>query len=280
LNQSDLGYQYTIGPPVSGTRKINRWTVAIVTIGILVVGALFSLIYYSTAQVSSKSFTYAPPSGSYRSLSISDVDGLVAVKPWSQPWILINGTLTAKGLGSSLSTIALTNSTTNGDLFFKAYFPASAGILFSQTFTAAINVYVPSSARFETVQVTNVNGGIRLDSINSTTVDLKTANGNIQFDCVYCMNATALSTNGNVTARFATLVTKGTYNLTTVNDNISFTAPSSASFKLSAMVMNGSIYCDICTSGVIGKTVTQPFNGGAAAVNLSSINGQITITGT
>jgi hypothetical protein len=273
----------TVQPPESGKTKLNRWTLAIVIIGILIVGVLFSLIYYSTAIVSTKTFTYTPPAGSYSSLSISDVDGLVTVLPWSQSSILINGTLTARGLGSSLSTISLSNSTSNGDLIFKAMFPTSGGILFSQTFTAFINVYVPSTTRFNSVQVTNVNGGVQIDSINSTGVTVTTVNGNVSIDCVYCVNATALSTNGNVTGTFARLASNGLYNLTATNDNVNFTAPASSSFQLSATVTNGSIYCYMtgCPNMTAAneRTLTQKFDGGSATVNLDSLNGQITIMG-
>jgi len=248
-----------------------------------VVGALFTLIYYSTAQVSSKTFSYSPE-GSYNSLSISDVDGPVTIMPWSQPSILINGTLTAKGLGSSLSTIVLTNSTNNGVLSFQAKFPTSSGILFSQTFTAAINVYVPSTIRFSSMEVTNVNGGVQITSINSTSVTTITVNGSISVDCLYCVNATAISTNGNVTGTFAMLVNNGSYNLTATNDNINFTAPNSSSFQLSATVLNGSIYCYMkgCPNSTTAseKTLSTKFNGGGASVNLDSVNGQITLEGT
>lgn len=271
-------------PPSSERRKLNRWTIAIVVIGILIVGILFSLIYYSTAIVSTRRFSFSPPNGSYSSLTISDVDGLIHVLPWPQSSILINGTLSAKGLGSSLSTIILTNSTSNNDLFFKANFPTSAGILFSQTFTAFINVYVPSTIRFDSVQITNVNGALQIDSINSTTIWATTVNGNISVDCVYCANAKLESTNGNVTGTFATLVNKGSYNLTATNDNINFTAPASSSFQLNATVLNGSIYCygTWCpnTTATNQRSLTHTFNGGNASVNLSSVNGQITITGT
>jgi Putative adhesin len=274
----------SVSPPRPGKTKLNHWTIAIVIIGILIVGVLFSLIYYSTALVSSKTFSYSPLEGSYNSLSISDVDGLVTVLPWSQSSILINGTLNAMGLGSSLSSITLSNSTSNGNLIFKATFPASGGFLFSQTFTAFINVYVPSTTRFNSVQVTNVNGGVQLDSLNSTEVGVTTINGNVSVDCAYCVNATALSTNGNVTGTFVSLANKGSYNLTATNDNVNFTAPASSSFQLSATVLNGSIYCYMagCPSTTVAaeRTLTQSFNAGNATVNLDSLNGEITIMGT
>src|SRR4029077_14995073 len=185
---------------------------------ILVVGILFSLIYYSTAQASSKTFSFSPPEGAYNSLTISDVDGLVTMIPWSQPVILINGTLTAKGLGSSLSSIILSNSTSTGNIVFKAMFPVSAGILFSQTFTALINVYVPSALLLNSVQVTNVNGGVQVNGVNSTRVVLTTVNGNVFVDYIYCASATLLSTNRNFTGTFASLASTGSYNLTATND--------------------------------------------------------------
>ncbi len=274
----------TIGPPESGKPTLNRWTLAIVVIGLLVVGVLFSLIYFSTSQVSSETFSYSPPrdpEGSYNSLAISDLDGLVVVRPWSQPTILINGTITAKGLGSSLSAIILSNSSSNGNVILKANFPIGGGILFSQIYTANITVFVPSTVQFSSVQISNVNGGVRLDGANSTSVSVITVNGDIFVGCTYCMNTTVMSTNGNVAGTFTTLVSKGSYNLTATNANIDFTAPSSSSFTLSARVLNGYITCLIpnCVSNS-KASLTQTFGTGDARVNLDSVNGQITITGT
>jgi DUF4097 and DUF4098 domain-containing protein YvlB len=284
----DLSRQSTtptsVNPPDRGKGELNRWILAIVIIGILIVGILFSLIYYSTAQASSKTFSFSPTRGPYNSLTISDVDGLVTMIPWSQSVILINGTLTAKGLYSSLSSIILSNSTSNGNIVFQAMFPVSAGVLFSQTFTALINVYVPTTLRLNSVQVTNVNGGVQIKGINSTRVEVTTVNGNVYINCVYCANATELSTNGSVTGTFASLVNKGSYNLTATNDNVNFTAPVSSSFQLSATVLNGSIYCYMTgcpnTTAANERTLTHTFDGGSASVNLDSVNGQITVTGT
>ena len=282
-----IGYSLTstIGPPESGKASLNRWVLVIVIIGIVIVGALFSLIYYSTAQVSSKTFSYSPPQdarGSYSSLSISNVDGLVTVVPWSQPTVLINGTVTAKGLGSSLSTVNLISSSSNGDIAFQALFPASAGFFLSQSYTANINVFVPSTIRFTSVQVSNVNGGVRIESLNSTIVKLTTVNGGVSVDCVYCLSMTAASTNGNIAATFAALIPEGSYNLTAPNANLNFTAPSSASFRLSASDLNGSIQI-LGFPGMFTTTHTSfnhTFGTDGANVNIKSVNGQITITGT
>ncbi|OLB45862.1 MAG: hypothetical protein AUG17_03850 [Crenarchaeota archaeon 13_1_20CM_2_53_14] len=275
----------TIGPPEPGKTTLNRWTLAIVIVGFIIVGALFSLIYFSTAQVSSKTFSYSPPpdaDGTYGALSISDVNGLVTVVPWLRPNVLINGTVIARGLGSSLSTVNLSNSSSNGDVAFHAMFPANAGFFFSQSYSVNVNVFVPSSTRFTSVQVSNVNGGVRIENLNSTTVDLKTVNGAVSVGCMYCLNVTATSTNGNITAKFATLVDQGSYNLTATNANMAFTVSSSASFRLSASVLNGFIqvsgFPDIITTNQ--TSLNHTFGTDGASVNIKTVNGQITITGT
>src|SRR6266487_1514130 len=260
----------TTGPPESGKTALNRWVLATVIIGLIIVGALFSLIYFSTAQVSSKTFSYIPPpdaNGTYGTLSISDVNGLVTIVPWLQPNVLINGTVTARGLGSSLSTVNLSNSSSNGDVAFHAMFPANAGFFFSQSYSVNVNVFVPSTIRFTSVQVSNVNGGVRIENLNSTTVDLKTMNGAVFVGCRYCLNVTAASTNGNITA---------------TNSNLAFTVSSSASFRLNAIVLNGFIqisgFPDLITTNQ--TSLNHTFGTDGASVNIKTVNGQITITGT
>lgn len=138
--------------------------------------------------------------------------------------------------------------------------------------------------RFGIVQVENVNGGVKINGINSTDVTVTTVNGNVFVDCVYCAQTTALSTNGNVTGRFTALASGGFYNLTATNDNVNFTAPNSSSFQLTATVLNGSVYCYMTgcpstqTSGQ--RSLKQTFGTGSASVYLNSVNGQITLTGT
>jgi len=195
---------------------------------------------------------------------------------------LINGTVTAKGLGSSLSTVNLSNSSSNGDIVFQALFPASAGFFLSQSYTAKINVFVPSTIRFTSVQVSNVNGAVRIENLNSTVVKLTTVNGAVSIDCVYCLNMTATSTNGNIAATFAALVNEGSYNLTAPNANLNFTAPSSSSFILSADDLNGSIqisgFPGMFTT--TGTSLNHTFGTDGASVNIKSVNGQIILTGT
>ena len=288
MKDSSAPSTQTIGPPKLGKATVNRWIVGIVVIGIIVVGGLVSLIYFTNAQVSSRNFSYnffrLGSQQPYNSISISDVDGTVSFTQWTRDTILINGTITAKGLGSSLSVVNISNSSDNGNILFEAIFPVNPGFFFSQSYSAKINVYVPSSVRFHSVQVSNVNGGVRIASLNATDVSVVTVNGAVAVDCIYCMNITAMSTNGNIATTFAVPLTSGLFNITSTNANVAFTLPASSSFKAVARVENGNAG-SIQVIGFIGATsattyLNQTFGSGSADVVLSSVNGVITITGT
>jgi hypothetical protein len=247
----------------------------------LVVAVLFSLIYFYNAQVSTKNYTYSPPpdsNGSYKSLSIFDIDGLITIMPWAQSTVLINGTLTARGLGASLSTVNISNSSNDGDVVFRASFPVSGGFFFSQSYSASVNVFVPSTIRLASVHVSNVNGGVRIQNLNATATFLASVNGALSVNCIYCKTVTATSTGGNIAGSFSALATGGSYNLTTTNANIVFSAPSSSSFKLTA---KGAVSCAFPACMASGQGIlTQTFGTGGATVSLTSTYGQITISGT
>ncbi len=261
----------------------------IVIIGILVIGFLFSLIYLSSVDVSSKTFSLSEPvsqgggsNGPSNSLVISDVNGAVNIAPWSQSTVLINGTVTAKGLGTSPSAVGLTNSSTNGNIVFRAAFPNTASFFLSQSYTVNVDVFVPSTIRFSSVEATTENGGVRVTGLNATVASITTVNGLVSVNCLYCDNVTTSATNGSVSASFAALVNGGWYSMSTVNGDVTMTLPALASFKFTASTVNGSVQ----SPGLSVTILTQSANHlsgivgtGSANVNLSTVNGQITITG-
>ena len=265
---------------------MNLWILGIVVIGIVVVGVLFSLIYFSTAQIATKTFAYSPQtaqsnSGPYSSISVSDVDGLVSIVPWTKTTILVNGTVIARGLGTSASDVGFRNSSINGNVIFQALFPTSTGFLLSQSYTVSINVFVPATIRLTSVQVTNVNGGVRIIDLNASSVSVTTVNGLVSLSCLYCGDATLTSTNGSISASFPALVINGTYSLSATNGNLALTLPSTSSFRLQATVVNGGILVSGFNGLVSGQThLTGTFGTGSAIVTLTSVNGQITIIGT
>ncbi|HEX4921910.1 MAG TPA: hypothetical protein VFV92_14370, partial [Candidatus Bathyarchaeia archaeon] len=77
---------------------------------------------------------------------------------------------------------------------------------------------------------------------------------------------------------------EGNYILSSTNSNVALTVPKTSSFTAVARVENGSVG-SIQVLGLPGATtaekyLSQSFGNGTAKVNLSSVNGQITLTGT
>ena len=279
----------TITRPIPEKRKFNRWIIAIVVLVIVVMGILFGLIYQSSVIVSTKEFSYSASgsqgsNGSY-TLQIANVNGAVRLTSWGQDSFLINGTITAKGLGSSPSQVTLAESNSTDTVTFQAMFPNNAALLISQTYSVKINVYVPASVRIGKLVVDNANGLVQASSLNVTGASLSAGNGDIDFSCSSCGSGgfSAETTNGNIAGTFSTPITSGNYTMLSQNGNVNVNVPSSSSFKLTASLVSGTIQTPNLTLSNETKTTTQltgTVGTGKANVILSTVVGDITITGT
>jgi hypothetical protein len=255
---------------------------------IVVMGILFGLIYQSSAVVSTKNFSYSTAANqpsNYYTLQVTNVNGAVTLTSWSQDTFLINGTITAKGLGSSTTQVNLVNSSMSGNIIFQAVFPNNAVFLISQTYSVKINVFVPLSARVGKLVVDSVNGLVQASSLNVTAANFFSENGDIEFSCLVCGTSgfSAQTTNGNIAGTFSTPIIAGNYTMATQNGNLQATIPSASSFKLTASLVNGNIQTTNLVLSNQTKTSTQltaTVGTGTADVKLSTINGQITIKGT
>jgi putative adhesin len=279
----------TITRPIPEKRRFSRWILAIVIIVIAVMGILFGLIYQSSVIVSTKNFSYSFPasrgSNGYSTLQIANVNGEVTLASWGQNSFLINGTITAKGLGSSPSQVILVNSTTSGDIVFQAQFPNNAAFLISQTYSVKINVFVPASVILGKLVVDNVNGLIQGSSLNVTAASFSSENGDIDFTCSSCGSGgfSAQTTNGNIAGTFSSPIASGNYTMLSQNGNVIVNIPSSSSFKLTASLVSGTIQTTNLTLSSETKTTTQlaaTAGTGQGNVILSTVVGDITITGT
>jgi len=277
----------TITRPIPEKTSFNRWVIAIVILVIVVVGVLFTLIYQSSAIVSTKNFSYSTAANQAinYTLEVTNINGAVTLAPWGQASFLINGTVTAKGLGSSPAQVTLVNSSMNGNIVFQAQFPNNAAFLISQTYSVKINVFIPLSVHISKLVVGNLNGLVQATSLNITGASLSSANGNIDFSCSNCGKGSfsAQTTNGNIAGTFSTPITAGNYTMSTQNGNVQMAVPSSSSFKLTASLVNGNIQPTNLVLNNQTKTSTQvtaTVGTGTAVVKLSTVNGQITITGT
>jgi len=277
----------TIARPITEKTRFNRWVIAIVILVIVVMGVLFALIYQSSAIVSTKNFSYstAANEASNYTLEVTNVNGAVTLSPWGQASFLINGTITAKGLGSSPAQVNLVNSSMNGNIVFQAQFPNNAVFLISQTYSVKINVFIPVSVHLSKLVVGNVNGLVQATGLNVTGASFSSANGDIDFSCSSCGSGgfSAQTTNGNIAGTFSRPIIGGNYTMSSQNGNVQMTVPSSSSFKLTASLVNGNIQTPNLVLSNQTKTTTQvtaTVGAGTADVKLSTVNGQITITGT
>jgi putative adhesin len=279
----------TIAPPKPEKTRFNRWVIAIVILVIVIMGVLFGLIYQSSVVVSTKNFSYtasaSQTSNNFYTLQIANVNGGVTLTPWGQNSFLINGTITARGLGSSPTQVNLIESNTNGTITFQALFPNNAVFLISQTYSLKINVFVPVSVRIGKLVVDNVNGLVQANSLNVTAASFSSENGDIDFSCSSCggRGFSAQTTNGNVAGTFSSPITNGNYTMLSQNGNVYITVPSSSSFKLTASLVSGTIQTQNLVLSNETKTSTQvtaTVGTGSANVILSTVVGQITITGT
>ncbi|TMI21323.1 DUF4097 domain-containing protein [Candidatus Bathyarchaeota archaeon] len=294
--------------PVGGAKKpgFSR-TVLVIIILVVVVGAVVAIVAGSlflgpSLSVTKKNFTpYTTPvsqsSSSPSSLTVSNTNGGVTTSTWSQAYLMINGTVTARGFGSSPDVITFVESNSSGNIVFQAIFPVSSSFFFGASYTVDIYVYEPASYQFNTVQIVTVNGDLQIPSIRATSLTLTDTNGvitassiiatsitvtdtngSINLACASCGSATATMMNGSVSMDLSTLSLTGSYVVTTTNGNVNLTLPAVASFKITPNTTNGTI----SSSGLgvqLTNHTTATFGTGSAVVNPTTTNGSIIVIG-
>lgn len=195
--------------PVGGAKKpgVGR-TVLVVIILVIVVGAVVAIVAASlflgpSLSVTKKNFTpYSTPvsqsSNSPSSMTISNTNGAVTTSTWSQAYLMINGTITARGFGSSPDVITFVESNSSGNIVFQAIFPVGSSLFFGASYTVDIHVYEPTSHQFNTVQIVTVNGDLQISSISATIVTITDTNGAITASGITATSATVTDTNGSI----------------------------------------------------------------------------------
>ncbi len=279
----------------------------VVIIVVIVVGAIVSVVAVSlflgpSLSVTTKNFTpyqssVSQNSNSPSSMTVSNTNGGATTSTWSQAYVMINGTVTARGFGTSTDAITFVESNSSGNIVFQAIFPVTSNFFFGASYTVDIHVYEPASYQFNTVQIVTVNGDLQLSSVSATSLTLTDTNGaitatsitattttvtdtngSINLTCASCGSATVTMTNGNVNMNLTTVSLSGSYVMTTTNGNVNLTLPALASFKITPNTTNGTISSSGLSVQLTNHT-TATFGTGSAVVNLTSTNGSITVTG-
>lgn len=179
-----LGNQSVPSQTPAGTQPgkpgFNRILLVVLMVVVIVAAALVSIVAFSATVVATKPFTYTEPvsqTSSSPSLKIVNVNGGVNVVSWSQSNMVINGTVTARGVGASTSSIVLDESNSNGIVSFQPRFPT--GFMLSGGYAVDVNVYMPTS--IQNVTLTTVNGNVvaSFSPIMGGTYHLATTSGNV-----------------------------------------------------------------------------------------------------
>src|SRR3989454_11005212 len=213
-------------PGLSGTLLVV--IILVVVVGAVVAVVAASLFLGPSLSVTKKNFTPYQSSVSQNnnnpsSMTVSNTNGGVSVSSWSQAYLMVNGTVTARGFGSSPDAMTFVESNSSGNIVFQAIFPAS-NFFFGASYSVDIHVYAPASAQFNTVQIVTVNGNLQVSNISTssltltdtngaisssnisaTTVTLTDTNGSVNLTCTLCGSATLTTTNGSVTVELSTL---------------------------------------------------------------------------
>ncbi len=273
--------------------------------GIIAAGAVVTVAaFYLIGPSVSTSRNFAPYStpvsqnaGSAKKVSVVDVNGDVSLTGWSQSYVLVNGTVTARGIGSNPDAITFIESNSSGNIVFEAVFPPNT-FYATASYTVGINVYLPST-QLNTVEAVTVNGNLQVASVDAATNEMFTVtnggvsvsgvttanlsitdtNGNVNLSCSSsCGSVTAVTTNGGITADFSSLALTGSYSLTSTNGSIGLKVPASGSFKITANTTNGSV----SSSGLAVQLVNHAqstVGAGTATMVATTTNGSVTVTG-
>src|SRR5947199_8753756 len=131
-------------------------TMIVVIILVVVVGAVVAVVAASmflgpSLSVTKKNFTpYQSPvsqgSSKPSSMTVSNTNGGVTVSSWSQGYVMINGTVTARGFGPSPAPITFLKWIFMENMFFKPTFPRT-NLFFGETSTLTIHVITPVSTK-------------------------------------------------------------------------------------------------------------------------------------
>lgn len=277
--------------------------IVLVTVVIASVVVVLATAWYIGPQfaVTKKNFApYSTPVSSNganpSSITVVDTYGGVILAPWSQSYVTINGTVTARGISSSPDSVTFIESNTSGDIVFQAVFPSGSSF-FTTSYTADIYVYFPATYTFNVVQATTVNGNVQVSNIITsslaltdtngqitatgvvaTGVILVDTNGGIDVSCALCQGVTATTQNGSLNVNLTTLFLTGSYTLTTTNGSINLKTPANGNYQITVNTTNGSVSSTGLAVTLVNH-ITATIGSGNGIIIATTTNGSISVTG-
>jgi len=284
---------------------------------ILLIGLAFASIvlctefFLTTAPAGPKIFSFSQSEAVPRtSVSISGVSGELKAYPWSQPGILINGTIAVTGSGASPVQVTLQQQVYPGTISFQPVLP-NAQLSQGRTYTVDTNLYFPSTLNFSSFNLDTTTGNIQVTGVTASAISIRTTsgdiiannlaasdiqlgsiNGAVRTTNVTASTLSASSTEGTVQVELSSVKQGASYSGSSVHGTVDFYVPSASSFKLTAhsqFVGHAGFYSGFMdcqtkytqqtlAGTVFDSTFTATCGDGSATITLSSISGDATIT--
>lgn len=222
-------------------------------------------------------FRHTAPFEASGALSLSSVNGNVAVVGWDKNEILIEGEKAAK-TKEELDKIDLSIDVSPDHAELAARLPKRSGWFFGNTIRGRVTftIHLPSSARIEQIDVVNsgvkidrIHGGATIETVNGG-IDASDVRGSVDFETV----------NGPLQVRFSKLDRGDHLSFETVNGPITVVLPPDAAVDLETEVVNGRIDCDFpltLTRSSKRKQLSGTIAGGGARLEAETVNGPIRI---
>lgn len=155
-----------------------------------------------------------------------------------------------------------------------------AGVISVITQNGEISFDSPSSVANIVLGTTNGEINLAGDHLIDTTV--QTTNGNLYLSMDSFHDVIANTVNGNIETHLTAPVSNGSLSLTATNGNVEFNTDPMSNLTITASTVNGQVSVSNLTyaaSQFTSKQLIGTVNSGGATINLTTINGNIKITG-
>ena len=206
------------------------------------------------------------------SVSLTNVNGSIAVEGWDRDAIEIHAVKTAKQSAFALALVGINLDSEPGRLSISTAYPQGSDIEVSVDYT----LHVPRRVVLQ--QLSTVNGTVRVRGVQAQG-ELRSVNGDI--DVASSEGAfSAHTTNGGIHVELLRLTSSDALSLDTVNGSVALVLPRNAAASLDARSLNGNFHSELPVTllstysphGIHGR-----LNGGGAPVQLQTVNGTIRV---
>lgn len=234
--------------------------------------AAVALCHPAFAANETEVFDRTLPLSAGASVSLTNVNGSIAVEGWDHDAIEIHAVKTAKRSASDLALVGIDTDSEPGRLSISTVYPQGTDAEVNVDYT----LLVPR--RIVLRQLATVNGTVHVSGVQAQG-ELRSVNGDI--DVASSEGAfSAHTTNGGIHVELLRLAAPNALSLATVNGSIALVLPRNAAASLDAHSLNGNFHSDLpitLLSAYSPHGIHGRLNGGGAPVQLRTVNGTIRV---